>query len=80
MKIFIIAGFILAMTAGVADAKVVCKDPKTHKFIKCPAAAAAPMSSSSAAAPSSSASHPPHCTTGKVCGNSCIAKDKVCHK
>jgi hypothetical protein len=22
----------------------------------------------------------PHCTTGKPCGNSCIAKDKVCHK
>jgi hypothetical protein len=22
----------------------------------------------------------PHCTNGKPCGNSCIAKDKVCHK
>ena len=22
----------------------------------------------------------PHCTTGKPCGNSCIAKDKVCHQ
>jgi psiF repeat len=22
----------------------------------------------------------PHCTKGKPCGNSCIAKDKVCHK
>ena len=22
----------------------------------------------------------PHCVTGKPCGNSCIAKDKVCHK
>lgn len=22
----------------------------------------------------------PHCTTGKACGNTCIAKDKVCHK
>jgi hypothetical protein len=22
----------------------------------------------------------PHCVKGKPCGNSCIAKDKVCHK
>jgi psiF repeat len=22
----------------------------------------------------------PHCTKGKPCGNSCIAKDKVCHQ
>ena len=22
---------------------------------------------------------PPKCTTGKPCGNSCIAKDKECH-
>jgi hypothetical protein len=22
----------------------------------------------------------PHCTNGKLCGNSCIAKNKVCHQ
>ena len=22
----------------------------------------------------------PHCVNGKPCGNSCIAKDQVCHK
>jgi hypothetical protein len=22
----------------------------------------------------------PHCTKGKPCGNTCIAKDKVCHQ
>ena len=22
----------------------------------------------------------PHCVSGKPCGNSCIAKDKVCHQ
>jgi hypothetical protein len=22
----------------------------------------------------------PHCVNGKPCGNSCIAKDKVCHQ
>ena len=26
------------------------------------------------------ASKKPHCVNGKPCGNSCIAKDKVCHK
>ena len=25
-------------------------------------------------------SNKPHCVNGKPCGNSCIAKDKVCHK
>jgi psiF repeat-containing protein len=27
-----------------------------------------------------SAETKPHCTKGKPCGNSCIAKDKVCHQ
>jgi len=22
----------------------------------------------------------PHCVTGKPCGNTCIAKDKICHQ
>jgi hypothetical protein len=26
------------------------------------------------------ASAGPNCTKGKPCGNSCISKDKVCHK
>jgi hypothetical protein len=59
---------ILALSAGGAYAKS-CKDPKTGKFIACPAA-------SSPAATGTK----PHCTTGVPCGNSCIAKGKVCHK
>lgn len=31
------------------------------------------------AAPATSGKHP-QCSKGKPCGNSCIAKDKVCHK
>jgi uncharacterized membrane protein len=34
------------------------------KFIKCPAVA----------------EHHPMCKIGKPCGNTCISKDKVCHK
>jgi hypothetical protein len=77
MKRFLMLAAVLAMTAGVADAKS-CKDSTTHKFIKCPAAVAssAPAMSSMA----SSSKKPPHCVKGKVCGDSCIAKTDVCHK
>jgi hypothetical protein len=34
--------FVLALAAGVADAKS-CKDPKTGKVIKCPPTAARPQ-------------------------------------
>ena len=34
------------------------------KFVKCPPGATAPH----------------HCTSGVPCGNTCIAKGKVCHK
>jgi hypothetical protein len=47
-----------------------------------PAAAtgtAAPASSKSAMAPGT-AKTGAQCKTGKPCGNSCIAQDKVCHK
>jgi hypothetical protein len=60
-----------ALVAGGADAATQCKDPKTGKFIACPA--------TGAAAPASAGSHP-HCSTGVPCGNSCIAKGKTCHK
>lgn len=68
------AAFALALAvAGGADAAAKqCKDPKTGKFIKCPPAAAA---TTTATAPK-----PPHCVKGVPCGNTCIAKGKVCHK
>jgi hypothetical protein len=28
----------------------------------------------------SAATKQPHCTSGKPCGDTCIAKDKVCHQ
>ena len=65
----------IVSTANVATAKAAqCKDPKTGKFIKCPPA------TSSAPPAVTSAAHPPHCTKGVPCGNTCIAKGKVCHK
>jgi len=71
-----IAGFALALAvAGAADAKS-CKDPKTGKFIKCPPAAAATVTTPPAAAEHGK----PHCVKGVPCGNTCIAKGKVCHK
>ncbi len=42
-----------------------CRDANGH-FAKCP--------------PPAIMSHHPICKVGKPCGNSCIAKDKVCHK
>jgi len=55
-----------------------CTDPKTHKFITCPAPAPAPAPARVTPA-SNTTSHAPHCTKGKVCGNTCIAQTAVCH-
>lgn len=41
-----------------------------------PTQSPAPTSSSSMTATGGA----PHCTKGKVCGHSCIAMDKICHK
>ncbi|HEY2051811.1 MAG TPA: hypothetical protein VGH03_20935 [Caulobacteraceae bacterium] len=89
----LIVVFALAFAAHAAEAKS-CKDPKTGQFVKCPASAAAPAAAPEAApsaTAASSAGKPtaattstsggaPHCKTGKPCGNSCIAQNKVCHK
>ena len=73
MTRIMIAALVLALSAGVADAKS-CKDPKTGKFIKCPP----PVTNTTSSTSSSGGA--PHCTTGVPCGHSCIAKGKVCHK
>ena len=52
---------------GSAAIGAPCKDPKTGTFIKCPP-------------PATAAAKPKVWKTGKPCGNSCIAKDKACHK
>ena len=80
MKRILMIAVILAMGAGVADAKS-CKDPTTHKFIKCPTVAAAPAAPSTMSSMKpSSTSKAPHCVKGKACGNSCIAVKDICHK
>jgi hypothetical protein len=88
----LIVALAFALAAGASDAKS-CKDPKTGHFVKCSTEAAAPATPASkttpaAATPMASAAAPsastsggaPHCKTGKPCGNSCIAQNKVCHK
>ena len=64
-----IAAFALALAVvESADAAAKqCRDAQ-GKFIKCPPTASAPA-----------LKPPKHCDKGKPCGNTCIAKDKVCH-
>ena len=85
MRILIVA-LAFALAAGASDAKS-CKDPKTGQFVKCAASAtssaantAATTTTSAAGSAASSMAGAPHCKTGKPCGGSCIAKNKVCHK
>jgi hypothetical protein len=70
MRVLILA-VTMAFAFGSMAAASPCKDPKTGKFIKCPVATAAPAAT---------AAKKPVCKTGVACGNSCIAKGKVCHK
>ena len=68
MRSILVAAAVLSLAFGsTAFAADKCRDGK-GKFIKCPAPAAA------------MAKAPPKCVKGKLCGNACIAKDKVCHK
>ena len=74
MRIIVLAAIAALAFAGTADAKQ-CKDAK-GKFIKCPPAAAA----TTPPVTTPTTSSPPKCVKGKVCGKTCIAMDKVCHK
>jgi hypothetical protein len=58
------------------DAKGNCHDSAGKMAKKSLCATPAPA----AAATAAPAAGAPHCDKGKPCGNSCIAKDKVCHK
>ncbi len=86
-RVLLLAAVAALGFASGASAKS-CKDA-AGKFTKCPTAAAAPMAApATETAPATGgmmSSAPatgghPHCSKGKACGNSCIAKDKVCHK
>jgi hypothetical protein len=81
MRTFILAS-IAVLAIGSNAMAAVCKDPVTHRFIKCavvvaPAPAAVVVKGP---APAVVIVKGPHCVKGKACGNSCIAMDKVCHK
>jgi len=79
MRRIVFIAAILSMAATTAYAAK-CTDPTTHRFIKCPPAAAAPAAPPmSLGAPVMAGGHP-QCKKGKVCGNSCIAVSKQCHK
>jgi hypothetical protein len=79
MRIIVLAAIAALAFAGTADAKQ-CKDAK-GKFIKCPPAAAVTTPAATpAATTTTTTSTPPKCVKGKVCGKTCIAVDKVCHK
>lgn len=86
-KSLILAAIAALAFTSIAEAKA-CKDPATHKFIKCTAAAATPAKPMPMVPAKSMAMGPakvetggaPHCVKGKPCGHSCIAMDKVCHK
>jgi hypothetical protein len=66
MRSLILALAVLTL-ASTVDAAA-CRDPKTGHFLKCPPPAPA------------AATAAPRCVKGKVCGHSCIAIDKICHK
>lgn len=93
MRILILAA-VAAFALGSAASAAPCRDPTTHKFVKCPAAVTTPGVATAAPTPAmkpAPASHPvppmaamaghhPECKKGKACGNSCIAMSKTCHK
>ena len=49
-------------------------------MLSAPAMAQTSQKSTASSKTTTTATSKPHCTKGKPCGNSCIAKDKVCHK
>jgi hypothetical protein len=86
MRALLIALSLAVALGGAAEAKS-CKDPQTGRFVKCSTSSLATKANPAPAgmmtpAPGvrSTIVDAPKCKTGKPCGNSCIAKDKVCHK
>ena len=66
MRSMILATIVALTFASGANA-VTCRD-KAGKFIKCPPPAAVVVVKK------------PDCKVGVACGNSCIAKGKICRK
>ncbi|HWE98805.1 MAG TPA: hypothetical protein VG248_03325 [Caulobacteraceae bacterium] len=71
---------VLAL-ASSADAATKCRDATTGRYTQCPSNIIVEHTKVTGLAVSVGGHPaPPVCKKGKVCGNSCIAKDKVCHK
>ena len=75
---FLTAAAVMSLFIGTAVGAAPCKDAK-GKFIKCPPPAAATVKTT-ATKVTATKTATKVCKVGKPCGNSCIAKDKVCHK
>ncbi|MDQ2859231.1 MAG: hypothetical protein M3T55_00560 [Pseudomonadota bacterium] len=71
---------VAALAFGSAANAKNCKDPATGKFVRCPAAATAPAATAKTTPAPMASKTTPRCVKGKLCGNSCIAVSKECHK
>ena len=93
MRVLILTA-VAALAFGPAANAAPCRDPTTHKFVKCPPTVTTPAVATARPTPAmkrapasrpatpmaAMAGHHPNCKKGKACGNSCIAMSKVCHK
>ena len=83
MKGYIVAAAILVALMAPVDAQL---SSQRQKMKDCNAQAsgmsgdARKQFMSSCLSSATAETKKPHCVTGKPCGNSCIAKDKVCHQ
>jgi hypothetical protein len=77
IRTLLAAAALSLMIGTAAGAAAPCKDNK-GKFIKCPAPPVAPKPAATKTWTATKTTKV--CKTGKPCGNTCIAKDKVCHK
>ena len=82
MKKYLVAVAVLIALAAPAGAQV---NPQQQRMTDCNAQAkgmtgdARKNFMSSCLSGGSAGTQGPHCVNGKPCGNTCIAKDKVCH-
>jgi hypothetical protein len=83
MKRYLVAVAVLIALAAPAGAQV---NPQQQRMTNCNAQAkgmtgeARKKFMSSCLSSGSAETKKPHCVNGKPCGNTCIAKDQVCHQ
>jgi hypothetical protein len=83
MKRYFVAATILAALTLPASAQLT---PQQQRMKDCNAQASGMTGDarkqfiSSCLSGAAAEAKKPHCVTGKPCGNSCIAKNEVCHK